>query len=474
MPLQGCIEECEDVMSERDNILICEDKESMADMLRQTLHDAGYDVTVARDGEEACKLFSKGRFDLVLTDLKLPKQDGIAVLKFIKEDSSMVPVIVMTAFGTIETAVAAMKLGASDFIAKPFDTDHLMLLIKRALETKKIYRENMLLRDEFSSTYRMPIIIGKSSQIQEVVQKIQKVSQGKTTVLLLGESGTGKELFARAIHFLSPRRDFPFVPINCAAIPRELIESEFFGHEKGSFTGAEATKIGKFELADRGTIFLDEIGELDISLQAKLLRVLQENEIERVGGVKRIKVDIRVIAASNKNLEEEVVQKRFREDLYYRLSVFPVVIPPLRERREDIASLVEFFLNKYSQELTKGNLALAKEALDILMAYPWKGNIRELENTIERAVILCEGPVILPEHVTLSKLKDQESLLDNVPMNGTLEDAVKEAQRIVETMRINKVLNEVRWNKTRAAEILGVSYKTLLTKIKDYGLELDS
>lgn len=332
----------------------------------------------------------------------------------------------------------------------------------------------MLLRDEFSSTYRMPIIIGKSSQIQEVVQKIQKVSQGKTTVLLLGESGTGKELFARAIHFLSPRRDFPFVPINCAAIPRELIESEFFGHEKGSFTGAEATKIGKFELADRGTIFLDEIGELDISLQAKLLRVLQENEIERVGGVKRIKVDIRVIAASNKNLEEEVVQKRFREDLYYRLSVFPVVIPPLRERREDIASLVEFFLNKYSQELTKGNLALAREALDILMAYPWKGNIRELENTIERAVILCEGPVILPEHVTLSKLKDQESLLDNVPMNGTLEDAVKEAQRIVETMRINKVLNEVRWNKTRAAEILGVSYKTLLTKIKDYGLELDS
>jgi transcriptional regulator with GAF, ATPase, and Fis domain len=332
----------------------------------------------------------------------------------------------------------------------------------------------MLLREEFSSKYKMPIIIGKSREIQTVIQKIQKVAQGKTTVLLLGESGTGKELFARALHFLSPRRDHSFVPVNCAAIPRELLESEFFGYEKGAFTGADSVKIGKFEFADRGTIFLDEIGDLDISLQAKLLRVLQEGEIERVGGVKQIKVDVRVIAASNKSLEEAVGHKLFREDLYYRLSVFPVEIPPLRQRRDDIDGLVEFFLEKYSSELKKRKMAVSKEAMELLTSYSWKGNVRELENTIERAVILCDDNMIMPEHVSLTPMKERESLLENLPMEGALENTVREAQRLVETLRIKKALNEVRWNKTRAAEILGVSYKTLLTKIKEYGLELDT
>lgn len=461
-------------MSEKDIVLIVEDKDSMADMLSKTLSSEGFDTVIAHDGLEALQLFEKGRFDLVLTDLKLPKKEGVDVLKEIKEDNPMVPVIVMTAFGTIETAVKAMKLGAYDFITKPFDTDHLLLLIRRALESQRLFRENMLLREEFTSKYKMPTLIGKSEEIGEVVQKIQKVSQGKTTVLLLGESGTGKELFARAIHFLSPRRDHPFVPINCAAIPRELLESEFFGHEKGSFTGADSTKIGKFELADRGTIFLDEIGELDISLQAKLLRVLQEGEIERVGSVKQIKLDVRIIAASNKNLEDAVADKQFREDLYYRLSVFPVHIPPLRERREDISSLAEYFLERFSREMKKRKPEISKDAMDILMTYQWKGNVRELENTVERAVILCEGQTITSEHISLTQLKEQDSWINTLPMEGSLENTVKEAQRIVETMRIKKVLKEVRWNKTKAAEILAVSYKTLLTKIKEYGLELDS
>jgi len=446
----------------------------MADMLRQTLEAEGYSTAIARDGAEAASLVSKEKFDLVLTDLKLPRKNGIDVLKKVKEENPMLPVIVMTAFGSIETAVEAMKLGASDFITKPFDTDHLLLLIDRALETKRLYTENILLREEFFATHQMPAIIGRSPQIESVAQKIQKVAPGKTSVLLLGESGTGKELFARAVHYLSPRKDHPFVAINCAAIPRELLESELFGHEKGSFTGADSKKIGKFELADRGTIFLDEIAELDISLQAKLLRVLQEGEIERVGGVKQARVDVRVIAASNRNLEEAVQERKFREDLYYRLSVFPVEIPPLRERREDIPHLVEYFLDKYCSELNKPRMTVSREAMEMMMQYRWKGNVRELENTIERAIILCEGREILPEHIVLTSLGGTESSMNGLPMDGTLEETSREALRIAESMRIRKALEEVRWNKTRAAEILGVSYKTLLTKIKDYGLELDT
>lgn len=469
-----CAQGCDAVIPVKDIILVVEDKDSMAAMINRTLSAEGYEVVLANNGDDAVKAFIQGRFDLVLTDLKLPGRDGLEVLKLIRKDNPMIPVIVMTAFGSIEVAVEAMKMGASDFITKPFDVDHLILIIRRALEHQRLFRENLLLREEYSSKYRMPVIIGKSGAIQEVVQKIQKVSQGKTTVLLLGESGTGKELFARALHFLSPRRDYPFVPINCAAIPRELLESEFFGYERGAFTGADAVKMGKFELADRGTVFLDEIGELDVSLQAKLLRVLQEGEIERVGGVKQMRVDVRVVAASNKNLEEEVRAGRFREDLYYRLSVFPVHLPPLRDRREDIRGLVDFFLKKYSSEMNKPAIDISADALRALTEYSWKGNIRELQNSIERAVILCEGAVIRDEHISLSSLGAEASRVERIPMNGTLEQASKEAQRIAETMRIRQVLGEVRWNKTRAAEILGVSYKTLLTKIKEYGLELDS
>jgi len=305
----------------------------------------------------------------------------------------------------------------------------------------------------------------------EVAQKVQKVAQGKTTVLLLGESGTGKELFARAVHNLSPRGEYPFVPINCAAIPRELLESELFGHEKGAFTGAEAKKIGKFELADKGTIFLDEIAEMDLSLQTKLLRVIQEGEIERVGGLKSVMIDVRIVAASNRNIEKAVEDGIFREDLFYRLNVFPVVIPPLRDRTDDIPLLSEYFINKYCAELKTSQKKISKEGSDMLMSYPWKGNVRELENCIERAIILCDGDTIFPDHMALNQRLSLEYSLKSLPTEGPLEYTAKEATRIAETQRIVRALKETRGNKSRASELLQVSYKTLLTKIKEYGIE---
>jgi two-component system, NtrC family, response regulator AtoC len=452
-------------------VLLVEDKESMARMLKETLESEGYRSIIARDGIEGIRLLKENHVDLVLSDLKLPKKDGIEVLKASKAENPLAPVIMMTAFGTVETAVTAMKEGAFDFITKPFDTDHLLFLIKRALETQKLIAENTLLKEELASKYGSRRIIGKSSGILDVAQKIQKVAPGKTTVLLLGESGTGKELFARSIHNLSPRNCEPFVTINCAAIPRELLESDLFGHERGAFTGAETRKIGKFELAHKGTIFLDEIAEMDLPLQAKLLRVLQEGEIERVGGVGTVRIDVRVVAATNKDIEKAVEERLFREDLFYRLNGFPILIPPLRERKDDIPLLADYFISKYRVELGAGVTGIAGRAMELLVDYPWKGNIRELENCIERAIILCDGDTITEEHLSLSRQLSLESALKNIPMDGALEDAAKEATRIAETERIRRALKETKGNKSRAAELLRVSYKTLLTKIKDYGIE---
>jgi DNA-binding NtrC family response regulator len=453
-------------------VLLVEDKESMAQMLRETLAAEGYATVIARDGAEGIRQIGENRFDLVLSDLKLPKKDGLEVLRSSKAENPLTPVILMTAYGSVDVAVAAIKEGAFDFITKPFDTDHLLLLIRRALETQKLCAENILLRDELASKFGAPRIIGKSAGIVEVAQQVQKVAQAKTTVLLLGESGTGKELFARAIHNLSPRSEYPFVPINCAAIPRELLESELFGHEKGAFTGADARKIGKFELADKGTIFLDEIAEMDLSLQAKLLRAIQEGEIERVGGLKSVKIDVRIVAASNKDIEKAIEEKLFREDLFYRLNVFPVTIPPLRERKDDIPLLVEFFIQKYCREVKSAPKSMSKDALDALINYPWKGNVRELENCIERAVILCDGETITTDHITLNEKLVFESTFRNLPMDGPLDETAREATRIAETQRIIRALRETGGNKTRASELLRVSYKTLLTKIKDYNIKL--
>jgi len=454
-----------------ETILVVEDKESMVKMLKAAFEAEGYSVISARDGMDGIRRLKESRIDLVLTDLKLPEKDGIDVLKASKEENQFMPVIVMTAYGLVETAVTAMKEGAFDFITKPFDVDHLLMLVKRAIEIQRLLTENILLKEEFASKLGLPRIIGKSEKITEVAQMVQKVASTKTTVLLLGESGTGKELFARAIHNLGQRRNYPFVPINCAAIPKDLLESELFGHEKGSFTGADAKKLGKFELADGGTIFLDEVGDMDLALQSKLLRAIEENEIERVGGVKAIKIDVRIVAASNKDLEKAVEDKIFREDLYYRLNVFPIRIPPLKERREDIPLLVEYFISRYCLEIKTSLKSISKEALDKLVNYHWKGNVRELENTIERAIILCDGDTITPEHIVLTQRFADDIMAKSLPLEGTLEDVAKKALRIAETQRIAEALRETRGNKTKAAEILHVSYKTLLTKIKEYGIE---
>jgi DNA-binding NtrC family response regulator len=453
-----------------ETILIVEDKESMAQMLKETMETAGYHSLVAKDGVEGIKRIKENKVDLVLTDLKLPRKDGMEVLRVAREENPLLPVILMTAYGSVDVAVKAIKEGAFDFITKPFDTDHLLHLIRKAMENQRLIAENTLLKEEFSSMIGMPQIIGNSEKILEAVRKIQKVAPTKATAFILGESGTGKELFARAIHCLSPRKDHPFVTINCAAIPKELLESELFGHEKGAFTGAETRKLGKFELADKGTIFLDEIGEMDLSLQSKILRVIQESEIERLGGLKPIQVDVRIIAATNKEIDMAVAEGMFREDLYYRLNVFPIRIPPLRERVEDIPPLVEFFAKKYCAEMKTPVKGVSKEAVEMLTDHPWKGNVRELENTIERAIILCDGRTITAEHISLSH-PPTKAKLEALPMNGTLEDTAREALRLAETQRIKKALQETRGNKSRAAESLNVSYKTLLTKIKDYGIE---
>jgi two-component system, NtrC family, response regulator AtoC len=454
-----------------DTILVIEDKESMRAMLKQTLEAEGYQVITAQDGAEGIKRLSDERIGLVLTDLKLPKKDGFEVLRAAKQENPNLPVIVMTAYGTIETAVKAVKEGAYDFLTKPFDTEHLLVLILRALDTTRVAAENILLRAEFADKLGAPKIIGKSRPLQEITASIQKAAPTNATVLIHGESGTGKELFARAIHFLSNRKDGPFIAINSAAIPRELLESELFGYERGAFTGAEARKLGKLELADKGTVFLDEIGDMDLTLQAKILRVIQEQVIERVGGNKPIRIDVRIVAATNKDIEKAVQAKQFREDLFYRLNVFPITIPPLRERREDILPLAQQFLAKYSAEVRKGPVTLSDEALDILMKCPWKGNVRELENVIERAVIYAEGGVIRSQDLGISETSIINALAEHVPMDGPLQEVAAAATRVAESRRIRQVLKQTNGNKTRAAEILQVSYKTLLTKIKDYQLE---
>ncbi|MEO5657777.1 MAG: sigma-54 dependent transcriptional regulator, partial [Nitrospiria bacterium] len=349
--------------------------------------------------------------------------------------------------------------------------DHLLLVIQRALEKQRLVMENLLLRDAAMTHAGLPRIIGKHPRVLAVIDQIHKVAPSRTTVLLLGESGTGKELFARALHGLSPRRDGPFVAINCAAIPRELLESELFGHERGAFTGASERRIGKFELADHGTIFLDEIGDLDLGLQAKLLRVLEGEEFCRVGGISRVKIDVRVVAATNKDLRAAIAQQLFREDLFFRLSVVPITIPPLRDRRDDIPALVEFFLAHYCRELQRPLKTLSESARHVMIQHHWSGNIRELQNCIERAVILTEGEVIEDEHLGIRQQELGELQAREVPLEGTLRDVSGAAVRMVETRMIRKVLKGTGGNKSRASQLLGVSYKTLLTKIKEYGIE---
>jgi DNA-binding NtrC family response regulator len=451
-------------------LLIVEDKESLAHMLREAVEADGFEAELAGNGAHAMRRLAEGqRYVAVLTDLRLPGADGIAVLRQAKESDPDCPVIVMTAFGTIENAVEAMKLGAYDFIQKPVDVDHLSLLLRRCREHRELRHENLLLKEEFQKLYRLPAIIGESPRIVEVSHAIQRVAPTDSTVLLQGESGTGKELFARAIHQLSPRRDRPFVALNCAAIPSTLIENELFGHEKGAFTGASARQIGKFELADTGTIFLDEIGELEQGVQSKVLRVLQERRFERIGGTSTVDVDVRIICATNRNLEEAVKRGTFRDDLFFRVNVFPVTIPPLRARREDVDALVDHFLQRFARELPRPGLRITDEARALLRGYDWPGNIRELQNCIERAAILCDRNTIEARDVSVAA-SNTDALREALDLTGTLDDATSRATRIIEKMKIEDAVAHAP-SRNAAAESLGISPRSLAAKMRELELE---
>ncbi len=459
-------------------ILLVEDKDSLRAMLRLALEAQGHTVVEARDQPEAEAALRASRPAVVLSDLRLTEGDGFGVLRASKELDPELPVIVMTAFGSIQDAVAAMKEGALDFLAKPVDPDHLLLMVERALTQRRMATENMILKEELAQRRGAPQIVGEDPQLKQVSLALHRAAATDTTVLLEGESGTGKELFARALHALSPRADGPFVAINCAAIPETLLETELFGHEKGAFTGASARKPGKFELAHRGTLFLDEIGELPLLLQPKILRALEEKQFERVGGTLPLKVDVRVVAATNRHLKAAVAARQYREDLFFRLSVFPIVIPPLRERARDIITLARYFIDRFCRELNKPPLALSPSAEQELLAYPWPGNVRELQNCIERAAILTEGDTIHSRHLNLSfrapAVEEDVSPWSQIDLSGTLAEASRRVIGEVERRKIEQALKEAAGNRNRAAEMLQISYKMLVSKLKDYGLDAPS
>jgi DNA-binding NtrC family response regulator len=457
-------------------ILLVEDKDSLRAMLRHALEQQGHSVVEAVDEAEALRLVRETRPDLVLSDLRLVSGDGVGVLKGAKDIDPELPVIVMTAYGSIQDAVVAMKEGAMDFLAKPVDPDHLLLLVDRALAQRRLIAENLLLKEELAARRGAPAIIGEAPALKRVLATLHRAAATDTTVLLLGESGTGKELFARTLHALSPRADGPFVAINCAAIPETLLESELFGHEKGAFTGATARKPGRFELAHRGTLFLDEIGDLPIGLQAKILRALEEKRFERVGGTQSLQVDVRLVSATNRNLKTAVAARQFREDLFFRLSVFPIDIPPLRERTGDIEVLARHFVERFCRDLKKRPLAFSPEAVDEMQRYEWPGNVRELQNCIERACILTEGDTIRPRHLNLSfregiTAEAPPDAWEQIDLGGTMADASRRILIEVERRKIVKALQEAGGQKPKAADLLQVSYKTFVQKLKDYGIE---
>ena len=453
------------------DILLVEDKDSLRRVLRLTLENAGYSVAEAVDARAALNEIATSRHRLVLTDLRMPNGSGLDVLRSARAADADVPVIVMTAFGSIDEAVQAMKDGAHDFLQKPVDSNHLLLLVERALEQARLRTENVLLREEWSRRYGFPRILGESETLKRAVGETQRVAQTEATVLLLGESGTGKELFARAVHHLSARRDNPFVAINCAAIPETLIENELFGHERGAFTGATDRRQGKFELASGGTVFLDEIGELPLAVQGKLLRAIEEKVVDRIGGSAPVAVDVRVVAATNKDLKAAVDNGQFRGDLFFRLAVFPIEVPPLRDRGDDIIMLAQHFAAEIGRELRGREAQLSSGAIDALKQHHWPGNVRELENAIERACILSDSLILEPADLGLGPSATHESgSLEQLDLSGTLSEVAHRALRIVERRKIVRALEANHGNKSKTAEDLGVSYKTLLNKIKEYAL----
>jgi DNA-binding NtrC family response regulator len=450
------------------DILIVEDKESLRAMLRKTLESRGYTVEEAGDAYEARRRLQGARYVVVLTDMRLPAGSGFEVLQAAREADPQMAVLVMTAFGTVEEAVRAMKEGAADFLMKPVDTDHLLLLLERAVDRRRLQTEYVLMKEEYQRRFGLPKVLGEDPALKETMLSVQRAAGSDANVLLLGESGTGKELLARALHQLSPRARSPFVAINCAAIPEALLENELFGHEKGAFTGANARKVGRVELAHRGTLFLDEIGDLPLSLQAKILRLVQERQFERVGGVQTLSVDVRLVAATNQDLQEAVAQKRFREDLYFRLSVFPIHIPPLRRRRGDVLLLAEAFLERYAGELGRKGLRLSEAAKRALMDHAWPGNVRELQNCLERAVILCDGAEVQPAHLVLgSSPSGGPALADVLDLSGTLAEVGQRAVARAEEEAVRRALAETGNDRAAAARRLGIGLSTLNRRLKE-------
>ena len=447
-------------------ILVVDDEQSMRDFLAIMLKKEAHEVTTAGNGEAALLAAQAEIFDLVITDVKMPGTDGLEVLRTIKDISPETAVIMITAYATAETAVEAMKLGAYDYIIKPFKIDELKLIINNSLEKRSLRKENLLLKREMESRAGFENFVGKSLPMQKVFALIRQVAATNSTVLITGESGTGKELVAKAVHFNSSRKTGPFVTVNCGALPETLLESELFGYMKGSFTGATSNKQGLFEAAHGGTIFLDEISATTQALQIKLLRVLQEREFMRVGGTSPIRVDVHVVAASNKNLQAEVTKGMFREDLFYRLNVIPIHLPPLRERKDDIPLLVDFFLKKLLAG--KEPKRITPEAMSALMHFRWPGNVRELENTVERLVILCSGDTVRLEHVP-DALRAGESSIDLIPMDipeegMNMEDLLENAERTL----LHKALEKTGGVKTEAAKLLGLSFRSFRHRLQKY------
>jgi DNA-binding NtrC family response regulator len=452
-----------------DRILLVEDKTELREMLVTALTRMGYVVEPAAGLSEALARLRQYRFSAVLTDLKLPAGSGMEVLRAALEADPATPIVIMTAYGGIAEAVAAMRDGAYDFIQKPIDLEHLRHLLSRAIERQQILRENLVLKEDYARRYAFPRIIGEHPAMLAAAREMQRTATTATTILLLGESGTGKELFARAIHQLSPRAHRPFIALNCAAIPEALVENELFGHERGAFTGADRRRAGKFELAHDGTIFLDEVGELPAGTQAKLLRVLEEHVIERLGGTTAVEVDVRVIAATNRDLESAAARGEFRQDLYYRLAVVPIRIPALRERGDDVLILAEHFLERFRRELRKPRLAFTPDAVAALRAHPWPGNVRELQNAVERASILNDSELTAADLGLAANVRSAPVRARD--LGGSLATASSRAVESVERAKIEATLRECKWNKAAAAQRLGISYKTLLNKIHAYGLD---
>jgi len=447
------------------NILVVDDEEIVRESLCNWLQEDGYQAEAVEDGFKALDIIKKKPWNVLFVDLKMPGMDGLEVMRRAKALQPELPIVIITAYATVNTAVEAMKEGAYDYLVKPFNPEEISLIIRRLIEKQALLKENIFLRKELKKQFYFQDLISKSRKMQDIFELARTVAKSTSTILILGESGTGKELLARAIHLESLRADTSFVSVSCAALTETLLESELFGHEKGAFTHAISQKKGKFEMANGGTIFLDEIGDIGPKLQLDLLRILQEKEFSRVGGNEVIKVDVRIIAATNRDLKKAIEEGKFREDLYYRLNVISILIPPLRERKEDIPLLVDHFIEKFNIEMEKKIGGISPEALKSIMAYSWPGNVRELENTIERAMVITKGTMIHVEDLGLSSRAEENSLTCAAPPSGD------KSMKAVEKEHMAKILKENDWNIQRSAEILGIDRVTLYNKIRKYELK---